>query len=117
MKGKVRFLAKDRFIFYTLLITTLFLVLSSVSIFLSYASLPPLIPIFNSMPWGISRLYDSNIVIFIPAIMFGVVIINTIITLAIYKNYVLLGRIISFNSLLFSVLTTLAYLQILLLIY
>lgn len=117
MKGKIRLITKDRFIFYTSVVTLFFLIVSIVLIIFSYSSLPPLVPIFNSMPWGISRLYDVYIIIFYPLVLVGIVILNTMVGLSIYKNFTLLSRIISFNSLLFCLLAMLAYLQILFLIY
>ncbi len=117
MKGRIKLLTKDRFITYTSVMTFLLLIISITIILLSYASLPPLAPIFNSMPWGMSRLYDSNIVLFIPIIMISIVMLNFVIITTIYNKYTLLGRIVSFNSFLFCLLATLAYLQILFLIY
>ena len=117
MKGRIRLITKDRFIFYTSFVTLFFLIISIILMIFSYSNLPPLIPIFNSMPWGISRLYDTRIIIFSPLILVGIVVLNTTVGLSIYKNFTLLSRIISFNSLLFCLLATLAYLQILFLIY
>lgn len=117
MNGRIKLVTKDRFIIYTSIVTFIFLTASVLLIITSFRSLPPLVPVFNSMPWGISRLYDSVIVLTFPLILVGVVFLNTIIYLLIYKKYTLLSRIISFNSLLFCLLATLAYLQILFLIY
>lgn len=117
MNGRIKLLTKDRFIRYSFIVTFLLVVASSIIVVFSYTSLPPLSPVFNSMPWGISRLYDSRIVIFLPIAMISVVILNTVMIISIYKKYTLLGRIVSFNSLLFCLLGTLAYLQILFLIY
>jgi len=117
MNGRIKLITKDRFIRYSFIVTFLLVVIASIIVSLSYTSLAPLSPIFNSMPWGISRLYDSSIVIFLPIVMISVVILNTVILIFIYKKYTLLGRIVSFNSLLFCLLGTLAYLQILFLIY
>lgn len=117
MKGKIKFLYRDRFIFYSTLLTVIFAILFSLSVVFSYNSLPPLVPIFSSMPWGMRRLYFSQIIVFLPLMMVGVIIMNASISLSIYKKFTLLSRIISFNTFLFCLLATLAYLQILFLIY
>ncbi len=117
MKDKIKILIKDRFLFYSSALTLLFLSTSIILIAVSYTSLPPLVPILNSMPWGMKRLYSSDIVLLLPLITIGVVILNTSIAIYVYRKFTLLGRIISFNSFLFCLLVTLAYLQILFLIY
>ena len=117
MKGRISILFRDRFLLYTLSLTVIFLITAIALIVLSFQSLPPLVPFFNSMPWGISRLYDSGIALAFPIVLLGIVLLNTVISISIYKSFVLLSRIVSFNSLLFCLLATLAYLQILFLIY
>lgn len=117
MKGRISILIKDRFILYTTSLTLIFLASSIALILFSYSSLPPLVPFFNSMPWGVDRLYDSNITLISPFVLVGITLLNTVVCLFIYKGFILLSRIISFNSLLFCLLATLAYLQILFLVY
>ncbi len=117
MKGRIKFLYKDRFILYSFILTVIFTILFSLSVVFSYTSLPPLVPIFSSMPWGMRRLYSSEIIIFLPLIIISVVIVNISIAAVIYKKFTLLSRVISFNTFLFCLLATLAYLQILFLIY
>ena len=117
MKGRIKLITRDRFITYTLSVTFIFLIITTVLIIFSFRNLPPLVPVFNSMPWGVSRLYDSRIVLVLPLVLAGVVLLNTLLCVSIYKNFTLLSRIVSFNSLLFCLLATLAYLQILFLIY
>ncbi len=116
MKDRTRILFKDRFIFYASSLMFVFVLVLIVLVMFSYTSLPPLIPVFNSMPWGLSRLYVSSIVLYLPLSIGLVVILNLIILVLIYKKFTLLSRILSFNSLLLSLLAVLAYLQILLLI-
>lgn len=117
MKGRIKFLYRDRFIFYSTVLTVVFAILFPLSVVFSYSNLPPLVPIFSSMPWGMRRLYSSEITAFLPLIMILVLLVNIFISLTIYKKFTLLSRVISFNTFLFCLLATLAYLQILFLIY
>jgi len=117
MKEKIKVLYKDRFLLYANSLTGVFLVTASILVFIYYSKLPPLIPIFNSMPWGMKRLYAANITLLFPLVLLIVVAINALLAIFIYKKYTLLSRILSFNSFLFCFLGLLAYLQILFLIY
>lgn len=117
MKDRIKNFSKDRFVLYSTGAAFIFFVISLILVLFSYSQLPPLVPILNSMPWGIGRLYDSSVILLLPLVMIVVIFVNTTVSLFIYRRFTLLGRIISFNSLLFCLLATLAYLQILFLIY
>lgn len=117
MRQKFRVLLSDQFIRFSLLLSLLFLIPLIVIILVTYTSLPPLIPFFNSMPWGEERLSYSNITIFLPVILLGVFIGNVLQAAFSYSKYVLVARIVLFNSFLFLLLGLLAYLQILFLTF
>lgn len=117
MKGRINLLFRDKFLLYSLTLTAIFLTISVLLVVFSYKSLPPLIPLFNSMPWGVTRLYSSEVVLILPLVFLLVILINTTITLLIYNRFTLLSRLITFNSFLVCLLGALAYLQILFLIY
>ncbi len=117
MKGKINILYKDKFLRYSSTLTAVFLLAVSSLVVFSYPHLPPLVPLFNSMPWGMMRLYSGQMVIILPIFVLAVVLINMVLVITIYKKFTLLARIISFNSFLFCLLGTFAYLQILFLIY
>ncbi len=69
-----------------------------------YGSLPPLIPVFNQLPWGPERL-TSTFGIFIPIIVFGIVFLfNLIFSSVIYSKNPLIARFIAATTLILSVI-------------
>ena len=70
-----------------------------------YNSLPPLIPLFNQLPWGPQRL-SKTIGIFIPPLIALLIfLINLIIASRFYAKTPLLARILAITSFLISILT------------
>lgn len=81
------------------------IVLSIFYIVLYYNALPPLIPLFNQLPWGEERL-SRTIGIFIPPLIaFLIFLINLIIASRFYAKTPLLARILAITSFLISILT------------
>lgn len=117
MKEKFKLILKDQFVRISLLLCVLFLVPLIIIIFTTIGSLPPLIPFYNSMPWGEERLAYSNITILLPILLIGVFVGNLLQATFSYSKYVLVARIVLFNSFLFLLLSLLAYLQILFLTF
>lgn len=117
MKNKFKLILSDKFIRISLVLSLLFIVPLMVIIISTYSALPPYIPFFNSMPWGIQRLASSSITIFLPLLLFIILLLNLIIATLIYKRYALISRIILFNCFLFLLLGLLSYLQILFLTF
>ncbi|HYM65070.1 MAG TPA: hypothetical protein VES68_01120 [Candidatus Sulfotelmatobacter sp.] len=73
-------------------------------IFIFYGSLPPVIPIFNQLPWGPQRLLPT-IGIFIPMIIFGFLFLfNLVFSSVIYSKNPLIARFIVATTLLLSVI-------------
>ena len=85
-------------------------------IFLIQSNLPPYVPLLNNMPWGTERLLGKNILLLLPAVACLMVLLSTIMVGALYEKNILMARILSFNMLLFTVLSLLALLQIILLV-
>lgn len=117
MRGKFKIILKDQFTRISFIFSTLFLIIVLGIIFVSYNNLPPLIPFFNSMPWGEDRLLASGFVIFLPAILVIVYLGNIFQAVISYSRYVLIARILMINTFLFILLGLLAYLQILFLTF
>lgn len=117
MKEKFNLMFSDQFVRISISLSFLFVLPLVFLIIYTYQNLPPLIPFFNSMPWGEERLYDSRIAIFLPIILLSVFLINIILSTIIYKQFVIISRIILFNCFLFLLLCLLSYLQILFLTY
>jgi hypothetical protein len=70
-----------------------------------FFKLPPFIPLFNQLPWGMERL-SEKIGIFLPlSLSWCFFIINSIIAAIIYEKMPLMSRIISVTSFLIALLT------------
>jgi hypothetical protein len=117
MKEKFSLLLTDQFARISLMFSFLFIVPLIIIIVVTYGSLPPLIPFFNSMPWGEERLVVSNITILLPIFLLLIFVGNIVLSIFVYKKYVLISRIVLFNCFLFLLLGLLAYLQILFLTF
>lgn len=117
MKEKFKLMISDQFVRISLLLSVLFIVPLITIILITYKNLPPLIPFFNSMPWGEERLAPSGIAFFLPLLLIIFVTGNILQAIFTYKKYVLIARIVLFNSFLFLLLGLLSYLQILFLTY
>lgn len=117
MRGKFRILFSDQFTRISILLSVIFLVPLIIIIGFSFGRLPALIPFFNSMPWGEERLINSQAVLALPILITGIFILNSVLAVFSYSRYVLVARIIMFNTFLFLLLGLLAYLQILFLTF
>lgn len=83
------------------------ILISLVCIVIYYNSLPPLIPIFNQMPWGEERIAKNIFIFLVPLIAFLVFVANLIFATYVYKKIPLISRLFSMTSLLASILTLL----------
>lgn len=117
MKEKFSTVLSDQFVRISLLLSILFIVPLITIIIVTYGSLPPLIPFFNSMPWGEQRLIGSNITIILPMLLVAIFVGNVLLATFVYTKYVLISRIVLFNCFLILLLGLLAYLQILFLTF
>ena len=117
MKEKFSLMISDQFVRISLLFSLIFILPLIFIIIITYGTLPPLIPFFNSMPWGEERLASSQVAIFLPLLLIIIITSNILQAAFIYKRYVLVSRIVLFNTFLFLLLGLLSYLQILFLTY
>lgn len=85
-------------------ISVSFLILNLLCGAVAFSFLPPLLPIFNQMPWGADRL-GIKIEIFLPFIIgFSFFILNLVLAIRLYKKMPLVSRILSITSLLINIL-------------
>lgn len=117
MKNNLNFLLQDRITKLSIFSAITIFIVYIVMVTASYAMLPPVIPLFNSLPWGNARLTPAYFVFAFPVLFFIIFIFNNFIAGKMYKKHVLASRIFSFNSLLVIILGLIAYVQILLLVF
>lgn len=117
MKEKFSIILSDQFVRISLILSLIFIVPLIIIIIATYSSLPPLIPFFNSMPWGESRLIPSSFTVLLPLLLLAIFVGNVLLATFVYTKYVLISRIVLFNCFLILLLGLLAYLQIIFLTF
>jgi hypothetical protein len=107
MKNFLGNLTGDKLALRGFIISLLLTVLTVLFILFYYAKLPPLIPVFNQLPWGNERL-TPTVGIFIPIIVFTVILIfNFLFTSVVYSKNPLIARIVAAVTLILSMMNLL----------
>lgn len=105
MKGLFKKINADKIIRLATYISFGFIFIHLIIIGVFYIFLPPVLPLFNQMPWGIERL-GIKIEIFLPLfITLLFVILNISLALRIREKMPLLARILSITGLLLCILS------------
>lgn len=111
MNASIKQLLEDKIVLIMLSASILVLAINAGFIFLTLKNLPPLIPIFNQLPWGEDRL-GTKMFIFAPV---GIVVLfliaNIFFSSLTYKNMPLISRFIMVISFLVSILALLIVLR------
>lgn len=116
MKKFFNTLKKDKLILRLSIITIFLILLSVIYILINYSKLPPLLPIFNQLPWGEKRLSGTP-GIFIPAISVGAILFfNFIISGFAYPRSPLISRLLIVTSFITALLNLLFTVRTILLI-
>lgn len=116
MKDFFKDVKEDKTITSAFSVNVLFIIASIIYISFTYKKLPPLIPIFNQLPWGEQRL-GNQIMIFIPVLVALLIFATNIcISVVAYKKNPLLSRMLAAISLLAGILVFLFIARIITLI-
>jgi len=107
MNGFFKEIKEDKILFRGSILSVTIILVSLLFIILYYGSLPPLIPLFNQMPWGEDRISNSIFIFLIPTITLLIFVTNLIFAKLIYKKIPLISRLFSMTSFLISVLSLL----------
>ena len=105
MKELISILKRDKIVFRLLNLSFVFIAITVLYILFEYRNLPPLIPLFNQLPWGEKRLSVTLGIFIPPALVLLIVVINSILTSIIYQKNPLLGRLLSITAFIISLLT------------
>ncbi len=104
MKEHFRVLTADKITKVTMGLTIVFFGLQLGFILISLRNLPPLIPIFNQLPWGVDRL-GTRFSIFLPLIIALICSVTNLILASItYHSMPLVARVMSVTSFLIMLL-------------
>ncbi len=107
MKKLFRIIKQDKIIYRSSITTSLIILVSVIYSLLSYSNLPPVIPLFNQLPWGEKRL-TSTVFIFLPSLLaLTLLVLNILITRFIYEKTPLIARILTITSLLIGIFSLL----------
>lgn len=105
MNGTFKLVLEDKITRWTLILSAIFLMLEIISIAIFYFSLPPLLPLFNQMPWGEKRL-GGRPEIFLPVLLvIAFLSFNFFVSARLYETAPLLSRILSITTFLASILS------------
>lgn len=105
MNGTIKQVLNDKIIKSGMTISGSLILLETVLVIFFYFSLPPLLPIFNQLPWGEERL-GTKITFFIPpSITLFFFVLNFFMITRIHEKTPLLSRILSITTLLVSILS------------
>lgn len=106
----------DKIISYGSVLWGIIFIAGLLLIALGFTQLPPFLPLFNQMPWGVSRL-ASREQIFIPSfIALLIFAVNLLFAVSIYEKMPLMARILSLTSLFIIFLVFLLIIKIMLLV-
>jgi hypothetical protein len=104
MKNFFKNIKDDRTIVFAFSINIFLIAAAMVYILFFYRNLPPLVPIFNQLPWGEQRL-GNTLAIFIPiGVSLLILIVNIFTSNFIYKDIPLISRMLVAISLLIGIL-------------
>jgi hypothetical protein len=104
MKEIYKHINTDKIIRWGMLSAAILFLLHAVLLGIFYTSLPPVVPLYNQMPWGEPRLAAKIELILPIVITAGFLICNYLLIARLYTTMPLVSRIISVTSLLISLL-------------
>lgn len=76
-------------------------------IFINLKNLPPVIPLFNQLPWGDQRIIETMWIFMLPSLSLIILLGNSTFSEIFYKKNPLVARLFIAGSLLFSILVLL----------
>lgn len=116
MKSFLNNIRADRWTFRGFNISLILTFLTIAFILFNYRNLPPLMPIFNQLPWGTQRLTQTA-GIFIPVAVFIIIfLINIIFSSYVYLKNPLIARIVSAITFIIAILNFLFIVRTILII-
>ena len=116
MKEFFKDIKSDKTTNIAFLLTIILIIATFIFTIFFYRHLPPFIPVFNQLPWGEERLWET-LTIFVPILTSSLIfILNLITSTLIYKKIPLVSRMLAGTSLLIAALTFLFVIKTIILI-
>lgn len=111
MKKYFNYLIEDKLLQRLFIISFVLLILTIIYVIVNYSKLPPLLPVFNQLPWGEERL-SATPGIFIPGVItFVIFIFNLAASILLYSKFPLLSRLLAITCFITTLLTFLFVLR------
>lgn len=104
MKELLEDLRADSLIWRGTLLTIAILIISIVYTAFIYHLLPPVIPLFNQLPWGQERLAEKIGIILPVGFTLCAVIVNNVLATTLQKTLPLVGRLLIITSIILTIL-------------
>jgi len=105
MSALIKQLSSDKIVWWSILASLGCLLLSLSFIFLFYKALPPVLPLYNQLPWGTERLGPKLRLLIPVVICFAFLLSNAIISNYVYEKIPVLARILNVTTFLIALLT------------
>ena len=106
----------DKTIYYTFISSSVIFFFTILLVAIEYRNLPPVLPLFNQLPWGESRLGEKNQLLIPISIVLVVGITNSIVSSFVYNSQPLITRILFITMFLVSLFTLLFIIRTFLLV-
>lgn len=105
MNDIYRIVLNDKIIKTGMAIAMVIIIIEMLVIAILFFSLPPLVPIYNQLPWGAQRLGNTHTLFFPSLLSLLFFIINFYMIIKLHEKTPLLSRILSITTLLISILS------------
>lgn len=104
MRKFFKYLKEDRLLLRLFIVTVILIIVAIIYILINYSKLPPLLPVFNQLPWGEKRLSQTP-GIFIPSVVVILILVFNIIASSLaYPRSPLISRMLAVTSFLTALL-------------
>ncbi|MEK9176525.1 MAG: hypothetical protein AAB520_03715 [Patescibacteria group bacterium] len=111
MKEHFKILEKDKLLKRLFIVSFLLILFTIIYSLINYSKLPPLLPVFNQLPWGEDRLSVTP-GIFIPSLLVLVIfVINVFASVFVYFRSPLLSRLLAITCFIATLLNLLFMLR------
>ena len=107
MKKYFNYLRKDRLVLRLFILAFVLLLITFIISALSYTKLPPILPIFNQLPWGMQRLSPTPGIFIPPVLALSIFVVNIFLAAFSYEKSPLLARLFAVTTMLTGLLTLL----------
>ncbi len=107
MKKYFKYLRQDKLVLRLFIFSFVFISITFIYIGINYTKLPPLLPVFNQLPWGQERLSITPGILIPPLIVLSIFIVNLFLSAYSYERSPLLARLFAVTSFLTSFLVLL----------